>query len=78
MPKAEGDGVIAFMSAVAGGPSVSDEGSPASRYRARQGQYEPTSYMGRKPPFGRDQLDTIRDMLAQRASPTLDAETANV
>jgi putative DNA-invertase from lambdoid prophage Rac len=39
---------------------------------------EPHSYRGRKPSFGREQLDTIRDMLAQGASPTMIAEAAEV
>jgi hypothetical protein len=39
---------------------------------------EPHSYRGRKPSFDRAQLGTIRDMLAQDASPTVIAEAAGV
>jgi putative DNA-invertase from lambdoid prophage Rac len=40
--------------------------------------HEPESYRGRKPSFDRGQLDIIRDMLAQEASPTAIAKAADV
>jgi putative DNA-invertase from lambdoid prophage Rac len=39
---------------------------------------EPQSYRGRKPSFDRAQLEIIRDMLAQDASPSAIAKAASV
>jgi putative DNA-invertase from lambdoid prophage Rac len=39
---------------------------------------EPKSYRGRKPSFDRDQLATIRDLLAQGVNPTRISEQAGV
>jgi len=39
---------------------------------------EPHGYRGRKPSFDRAQLGTIRDLLAQDASPTAIADAAGV
>jgi DNA invertase Pin-like site-specific DNA recombinase len=77
MQKAVRDALIAFMAATA------EAQAEATREAQRAGiahakANEPRSYRGRKPSFDRAQLDVIRSMLAQDASPTVIAETAGV
>jgi putative DNA-invertase from lambdoid prophage Rac len=77
MQKAVRDALIAFMAATA------EAQAEATREAQRAGiahakAAEPYRYRGRKPSFDRAQLDVIRDMLAQDASPTAIAEAAGV
>jgi DNA invertase Pin-like site-specific DNA recombinase len=77
MQKAVKDALIAFMAATA------EAQAEATREAQRAGiahakANEPRSYRGRKPSFDAAQLDVIRSMLAQDASPTVIAEAAGV
>jgi DNA invertase Pin-like site-specific DNA recombinase len=77
MQKAVRDALIAFMAATA------EAQAEATREAQRAGiahakAHEPRSYRGRKPSFDRAQLDVIRNMLAQDASPTVIAEATGV
>ena len=77
MQKAVRDALIAFMAATAEAQAeATKEAQRAGIEHAKAN--EPHSYRGRKPSFSRDQMDTIRDMLAQGASPTVIAQIANV
>ena len=77
MQKAVRDALIAFMAATA------EAQAEATKEAQRAGiahamANEPQSYRGRKPSFDRAQLDIIRAMLAQDASPTAIAKAASV
>jgi putative DNA-invertase from lambdoid prophage Rac len=74
MQKAGRDALIAFMAATAEAHAEAQRGAGIEHAKANEPQY----YRGRRPSFGRDQLNTIRDMLAQDASPTVIAEAGNV
>ena len=67
--------LIAFMAATA------EAQAEATRETQKAGiahakAHEPHRYRGREPSFNREQLDVIRDMLAQDASPTAIAEAS--
>jgi putative DNA-invertase from lambdoid prophage Rac len=69
MQKAVRDALIAFMAATA------EAQAEATREAQRAGiayarAKDPQSYRGRKPSFDREQLDAIRDMLAQDVRPS--------
>jgi putative DNA-invertase from lambdoid prophage Rac len=77
MQKAVRDALIAFMAAMA------EAQTEATREAQRAGiehakTNEPQSYRGRKPSFTRDQLDIIRDLLAQGVNPTAVSKQADV
>jgi DNA invertase Pin-like site-specific DNA recombinase len=77
MQKAVRDALIGFMAATAEAQAeATKEAQRAGVAHAKANQ--PRSYRGRKPSFDRAQLDVIRSMLAQDASPTVIAETAGV
>ncbi len=77
MQMAVRDALIAFMAATAQAQAeATKEAQRAGIDHAKAN--EPHSYRGRKPSFDRTQLDVIRDMLAQDASPTVIAEAAGV
>jgi putative DNA-invertase from lambdoid prophage Rac len=65
------------MAAAAEAQGEAHEEGAEGRYRTRQG-HRPHRYRGRKPSFDRAQLEIIRDMLAQDASPAAIAEAAGV
>ena len=77
MQKAVRDALIAFMAATAEAQAeATREAQKAGIAHARA--TEAHRYRGRKPSFDRAQLDVIRGMLAQDASPTAIAEAAGV
>ena len=77
MQKAVRDALIAFMAATAEAQAeATREAQKAGIAHAKAN--EPHSYRGRKPSFDRAQLDIIRDMLAQDASPSAIADAAGV
>ncbi len=77
MQKAVRDALIAFMAATAEAQAeATREAQKAGIAHAKAA--EPHSYRGRKPSFDRAQLEIIRDMLAQDASPTAISDAARV
>jgi putative DNA-invertase from lambdoid prophage Rac len=77
MQKAVRDALIGFMAAMAEAQvEVTREAQRAGIAHARASKER--AYLGRKPSFGRTQLDTIRDMIAQGASPSTIANVASV
>jgi putative DNA-invertase from lambdoid prophage Rac len=77
MQKAVQDVLIGFVAAMAEVQAeVMTEAQKAGIAHARAS--EESAYLGRKPSFGRAQLDTIRDMIAQGASPSIVAKVAGV
>lgn len=77
MQKVIRDALIAFMAATAVAQAeATREAQKAGIAHAKA--TEPHSYRGRKPSFDRAQLDIIRHMLAQDASPTAIADSAGV
>ena len=77
MQKAVRDALIAFMAATAEAQAeATREAQKAGIAHAKAA--EPHSYRGRKPSFDRPQLEIIRDMLAQDASPTAISDAARV
>jgi DNA invertase Pin-like site-specific DNA recombinase len=75
--KAVRDALIAFMAATAEAQAeATREAQKAGIAHAKAN--EPHRYRGRKPSFGSAQLDLIRDMLTQHATPTAIAEAAGV
>jgi DNA invertase Pin-like site-specific DNA recombinase len=78
MQKAVRDALIAFMAATAEAPQAE-----ATREAQRAGiayarAMDPQSYRGRKPSFDREQLDAIRDMLAQDVRPSAISKATGV
>ena len=77
MQKAVRDALIAFMAATA------EAQAEATREAQRAGiayarAMDPQSYRGRKPSFDREQLDAIRDMLAQDVRPSAISKATGV
>jgi putative DNA-invertase from lambdoid prophage Rac len=69
--------LIAFMAATAEAQAeATREAQKAGIAHAKA--HEPHRYRGREPSFNREQLDVIRDMLAQDTSHTAIAEAAGV
>jgi putative DNA-invertase from lambdoid prophage Rac len=77
MQKAVRDALIAFMAATAEAAGRSDKGGSAGRYCLCKAM-DPQSYRGRKPSFDREQLDAIRDMLAQDVRPSAISKATGV
>jgi DNA invertase Pin-like site-specific DNA recombinase len=77
MEKAVRDVLIAFMAATAEAQAEATKEAQKARITYAKA-HEPHRCRGRKPSFDRDQLDTIRDLLAQDASPTIIAQAAGV
>jgi putative DNA-invertase from lambdoid prophage Rac len=77
MQKAVRDALIGFMAAMAEAQAeVTREAQRAGIAHARASNQG--AYLGRKPSFDRAQLDTIREMIAQGASPSTIAKVASV
>ena len=77
MQRAVRDALIAFMAATAEAQAeATKEAQRAGIAEARA--KEPEKYRGRKPSFTRQQLDTMRDMLAAGAGPSAIAQTTGL